>query len=316
MADDRSTPAWMTEAGTGGCQCLAVGRSRRESAIQRTIMGMSRAIRKSVFSERVASRPGLLQETDPRIKTVGLLGLLVAASFLRHWYIILALYGLALALAAASRISLRFFIKRVWLFIPVFAGIIALPSLFNTFRPGDPLWTLWDYGREITMGPWSLGTSLAITHQGLKGAVVLVLRVATSVSLAVLLALTTRWTDLLKALRVFLVPRVFVLILSMTYRYIFLILGLATDMFTARTSRQVGTSSPREDRHFIASSMAALLGKSHALSEDVYAAMISRGYAGEPMILHDFRSRPNDWLWLAAVVMITAALLGGDRLIG
>ncbi|MHB0866886.1 MAG: cobalt ECF transporter T component CbiQ [Thermoleophilia bacterium] len=316
MAENLSIPSWMTEAGPGGCQCLAAGRARRESAIQKTIIGMSRAIRESVFSERVAGRPGLLQETDPRIKTVGLLGLLVATSFLRHWYIILAFYVLALALAVASRISLRFFVKRVWLFIPVFAGVIALPSLFNTFRPGDPLWTLWDYGHQVTLGPWSLGASLAITHQGLKGAVVLILRVATSVSLAVLLALTTRWTDLLKALRVFLVPRVFVLILSMTYRYIFLILGLATDMFTARTSRLVGASSPREDRRFIAASMASLLGKSHTLSEDIYAAMISRGYAGEPRILHRFHARLNDWLWLTAVILITAALVGSDRLIG
>lgn len=306
----------MTETGAGGCQCLAVGRSRQESAIQKTIMGMAQAIRNTVFLERVAGRPGLLQETDPRVKTAGLLGLLIAASFLRHWYIILALYGLTLALAAASRISLKFFVKRVWLFIPVFAGIIAVPSLFNTFRPGDPLWTIWDFGREITLGPWSLGASLSITHQGLKGAVVLVLRVATSVSLAVLLALTTRWTDLLKALRFFLVPRVFVLILSMTYRYIFLILGLATDMFTARTSRLLGASSRREDRRFVASSMATLLGKSHALSEDVYAAMVSRGYTGEPRTLHRFKAQPNDWLWLAAMILIGIAFIGSDRFIG
>ena len=212
----------MTEKGAAAARGFSFGRARRESAIQKTIIGMSRAIRGSVFSEQIADRPGLLQETDPRVKTVGLLGLLVVVSFLRNWYIILGLYGLTLALAAASRISLRFFIKRVWLFIPLFAGIIAIPSLFSIFRPGDPLWTIWDFGGEVTLGPWSLGAGLAVTHQGLKGAVVLILRVATSVSLAVLLALTTRWADLLKALRVFLVPRIFVLILSMTYRYIFL----------------------------------------------------------------------------------------------
>jgi len=306
----------MTEKGSGGCQCLSVGRSRRESAVQKTIIGMSHAIRGSLFSERVANRPGLLQETDPRVKTVGLLGLLVATSFLHNWYIILALYGLTLVMAFASRISLKFFVKRVWLFIPVFAGIIALPSLFNIVRPGDPLFTIWDFSGEVTLGPWSLGTSLAVTHQGLKGAVVLILRVATSVSLAVLWALTTHWADLLKALRVFMVPRIFVLILSMTYRYIFLILGLATDMFTARTSRLVGSSSPREDRRFVASSMATLLGKSHALSEDVYSAMISRGYTGEPLTLHRFRTGMGDWLWLGAIIFLGAAALGSDRFIG
>ena len=316
MTDALSTPDWMTEKGTGDCQCLSAGRIRRESAVQKTIMGLSRAIRESVFSEQIAGRPGLLQETDPRIKTIGLLGLLITTSFLQNWYMILALYGLTLVMAFASSISLTFFVKRVWLFIPVFAGIIALPSLFNIFRPGDPLLTIWDFGGEVTLGPWSLGTSLAVTHQGLKGAVLLILRVATSVSLAVLWALTTHWADLLKALRVFLVPRIFVLILSMTYRYIFLILGLATDMFTARTSRMVGSSSPREDRRFVASSMATLLGKSHTLSEDVYSAMISRGYTGEPVTLHRFRAVTGDWLWLGAIFLLTVAALGSDRFIG
>ena len=242
MADVRIMPDWMGQ-GTGDGLSES-GANRRESVVQKTIKGMSRALQESVFSEQIAATPGLLQGTDPRAKTVALLGLLLVAAFLRQWYVLLVLYVLTLILAGTSGISLKFFAKRVWLFIPIFAGIIVLPSLFNVFRAGDPLWTIWDFGGEVTLGPWSLGTSLAVTQQGLEGAVLLVLRVATSVSLAVLLALTTHWADLLKALRVFFVPRIFMLILSMTYRYIFLLLGLASDMFTARTSRMVEPPAP------------------------------------------------------------------------
>jgi cobalt/nickel transport system permease protein len=280
------------------------------------LRGLTHALQESVFSERIAARPGLLQNIDPRAKTGGLLGLLVTAAFLRHWYILAGLYVLTLVLAGASRISLRFFIKRVWLFIPVFAGIIVLPSLFNVFRAGEPLWTIWDFSREVTLGPWSLGTSLAVTKQGLEGAVLLITRVAVSVSLAVLLALTTRWSDLLKALRVYFVPRIFILILSMTYRYIFLLLSLASDMFTARTSRMVGPSGPREDRRFAATSMGTLLGKSHTMSDEIYAAMISRGYNGEPMSTHRFRMRGADWVLLATAALICLAAVGGDSLVG
>lgn len=131
-----------------------------------------------------------------------------------------------------------------------------------------------------------------------------------------MLALTTRWSDLLKALRVFYVPRVFILILSMTYRYIFLLLSLAADMFTARRSRMVGPASAREDRHFAASSMGTLMAKSHALSEDVYAAMVSRGYTGEPKSLHQFRIEGRDWALLLACLLAAVAAVGGDRLLG
>ena len=292
------------------------GRRRRVSVVQKTLQGLSRVLRESVFSEKIAARPGLLQKLDPRAKTAGLLGLLVLAAFVQHWLILLALYAVALILAGASRISLGFFVKRVWLFIPLFTGIIVLPSLFNVFRAGDPLWTIWDFGREVTLGPWSLGSSLAVTKQGVEGAAVLILRVAVSVSLAVLLALTTRWADLLKSLRVFFVPRIFILILSMTYRYIFLLVNLASDMFTARLSRMACSSSPGEDRRFAARSMGTLLGKSHTMSEEIYAAMVSRGYNGEPMSTHRFAMRGSDIAWLAAMVLVGLLAAGGDRFLG
>ncbi len=317
MAEKRATiPSWMSGAAPATCACCRIGRSRKHSAVERSIQGMARALRTSVFSEQIAARPGLLQRADPRAKSAGLLALLLAAALIRTPLLLLALYALTLAAAAASRLSLKFFIKRVWLFIPVFAGVIVLPSIFNIVKAGDPLITLWSFGHEVHLGPWSLGASIAVTKQGMEGAAILILRVAVSVSLAVLLTLTTRWSDLLKALRVFYVPRVFVLILSMAYRYIFLLLSLASDMFTARRSRMAGPGSPRDDRRFAAGSMGTLLGKSSALSDEIYAAMVSRGFTGEPITLRRFRMRAADLLMLAAALAVAVAAVGGDRLLG
>lgn len=310
----------MRETAPGGAVARAgsfrSGKPRKTSVVERTLQGLATALRDSVFSEKLASRPGLLQGTDPRVKTAGLLTLLVVAGLVRNPAFLLGLYLLTLVLARASSLPIGYFVKRVWLFIPIFAGIIVLPSLFNVVKAGDPLFTIWDFGREVQLGPWSLGDSLAVTRQGLTGAIIFILRVATSVSLAVLLAVTTKWPDLLKSLRVFFVPRIFILILSMTYRYIFLLLSLASDMFTARRSRLVGPSSPREDRHFAAASIGTLLGKSQSLSEDVYAAMVSRGYTGEPRTLHRFQLHSRDLMFALFVVLLSVAAIGGDRLLG
>jgi len=308
-------PAWMTER-PGGFEPGGPDRAVRQSALARTLLGLGRLARDTIYSEKVAARPGLMQGVDPRVKVAGVLVLLLLASLLRHWYLVLGLYLVSVAMAAAASIPAWFFMKRVWMFIPLFAAVIALPSIFNVVRDGDPLWVIWDFGGEVRLGPWSLGTSLAITQQGVRGAVMLVLRVAASVSLGVLLALTTRWNELLRALRVFHVPRLFVLILSMTYRYIFLLLAMATEMFTARASRMVGPASPREDRRFLAAGMGALLGKSHALSEEVYAAMVSRGFDGEPVTASRFRTAAADWVWLASTATLALSLLAGDRIIG
>ena len=68
-------------------------------------------------------------------------------------------------------------------------------------------------------------------------------RPATSISLVVLLTLTTPWTKLLAALRSLFVPRMFILVLGMAYRYLFHLLGSVTDMYTARKARMVGAGA-------------------------------------------------------------------------
>jgi cobalt/nickel transport system permease protein len=226
----------------------------------------------------------------------------------RNIPVLIAMYVGTLALASASRLPLGFFIKRVWLFIPIFTGIIVLPAAFSFITPGRivvPLWT-WD------------GQTVGLTLQGLTAAGLIVIRVATSVSLVVLVTLTTPWNELLAGLRALFVPRIFILVIGMAYRYIFLLLNAVTDMYTSRRSRQVGNGNAQheEGRRFVAATAGALFGKAHALSDEVHMAMVSRGYRGDAKTLRMIHMRALDWMFVAASFATVVVVLGGDRLLG
>jgi cobalt/nickel transport system permease protein len=137
--------------------------------------------------------------------------------------------------------------------------------------------------------------------------------VGASVSLAVLLVLTTKWSDVLKSLRALHVPNVFVLVLGMTYRYVFLLLHAITNMFLARKSRTIATTSGAEQRRWIVASLGALFNKSLRLSTDVYQAMLSRGFHGEIYSYSDYRMRPNDWLMLIGAITLGVGATMLDR---
>ncbi len=251
---------------------------------------LSGAVEQTMFADELARQDGFLQRLDPRAKLVGALAILLAISLSHNLFVIAALYVLTLPVAAASRVPMGFYLKRVWVFMPFFTGIVALPALFNPFTPGPALITLLDLA--------SPRVYLAITQPGVITAAFLLLRVGASVSIAVLLILTTRWTSLLKALRVIRVPQAFVLILGMTYRYIYVLLHTANNMFLARQSRVVGRVSGDEDRRWLAASMGTLLSKSYGMSEEVYLAMQSRGFRGEAQVLETFVWHTADWLAL------------------
>jgi cobalt ECF transporter T component CbiQ len=265
---------------------------------------MTSSLEDTLFAEEVARRPGVLQGVDPRAKLIGVGCLVVAVSLAHQVPTLLGLYGLALLLAGLGRIEVGFFVRRVWLLLPFFTGIIALPAIFNVVTPGQPLITLLDHP-----------VFLAITEQGVRTAVLLLLRVADSVSFAIILVLTTPWALLLRALRSLRVPQVFVVILGMTYRYIFLLLHVANDMFLARKSRLMGRLPEGEERRWLISTVGTLLGKSYDLSEHIYLAMISRGFRGEARVLEPLRLRGWDVVWALGGFLIIAVVMVGERVV-
>jgi cobalt ECF transporter T component CbiQ len=176
--------------------------------------------------------------------------------------------------------------KRVWLIVLGFTGVIALPALFVT--PGRPV--------------AALGT-VAITEQGLRTAALLVLRVETAVTFTTLLVLCTPWSHVLKALRTLRLPREAIVMLAMTYRYVFLLVEMAGQMFESRRSRTVGVLKPADQRRMAARTAGVLLSKSIALSDEVYVAMQSRGFRGEVQVLSNWHLTMWDCLGLLCFLL-------------
>ena len=269
-------------------------RKRRASFVERTIRGLAAAMERALYAEELAKADGLLQRLDPRVKVVGLLALVVAVALARNILVILGLFGVAITLALLSRVPIRTLAARVWIGALLFTGMLALPAIFIT--PGQVIY-------QLPLLGWT------ITAQGLSAAAYLITRVETAATLSLLLILCTPWAQVLKALRVLRVPVVFVVILGMTYRYIFLMLQTAQDMFESRQSRMVGRLSGADQRRLAGASVGVLLSKSIQLSSDVYLAMLSRGFRGEIYTLDDFRMQPQDWVALTGLLAVAALAL-------
>ncbi len=265
----------------------AAGRLRRKGFVEKTARGLVEATGQALFAEDMAVAGGFLQGLDPRVKLIGI-GALIAAAVIVHRLSVLAgILALGVVLALFSHIPMRLLAARVWLAVLAFTGAIALPAIFLT--PGAAIWRI----------PW---LAWPVTEQGLRSAGFLILRGETAATLSALLILSTLWTRLLRALRYFRAPVVLVAILGMTYRYMFLFLATARDMFESRESRMVGELRPADRRRLAAASAGVLLGKTLQVSGEVHMAMQARGFRGEIRLLDELQMRANDWLRLAAFV--------------
>ena len=276
------------------------GHDGRIGWLEKTVGGITENIERAIFTEHHARSNGWLQRRDPRIKMIAALTAILAASLTTSLAGLALLYGGTLAAARASKVPFGFFVKRVWLGIPFFAGIVVLPAIF--FVPGPRLF-------DLAIGP----AQLAPSWNGLAGAAIFISRVGVSVSIAILLIVTTPWADVLKSLRALKVPQVFVLVLSMTYRYIFLFLHTANGILLARKSRVVGRTSGGEQRRWITGTMGNLMSRAFKMSNDVYAAMLARGFGGEVRSFTIYRVCPADVVALVGVAGIAVAAVFAGR---
>ncbi len=287
---------WLLTKGRSEPQASPVGEHwpshrRRRTFIEKTIRSLLQSMEHTVFAEDMAASSGLLQRWDPRVKVIGIGALILAAVTVHRIPVLLGVFLAAVILALLSNIPIRILATRVWITVAAFTGTIALPAIFLT--PGQSVYRLPVLGWQVT-------------QQGLSGAALLVLRAETAATLSVLFILCTLWTHVLMALRFFRLPVVLVVILGMTYRYMFLFLQIARDMFESRECRLVGVLEASDRRRLAAASVGVLLGKTLQLSGEVHTAMQARGFRGQIRLLDEGKVGWSDWMRGAAIVGIAA----------
>jgi cobalt/nickel transport system permease protein len=292
----------------GPCQCSAIYHGKK-GFVGKTIDGIFGFLEEAFVSESNSRRRGLLQSLDPRAKLISILAVIFATSLIGDLRVLVFIYVLTLIFAYLSKIEVGFFIKRVWLFIPVFAGIIALPMIFNIFLPGDPLFQVAYLGPGAHLGPLTLPESIFITRQGLNAAVIFTMRVATCVSAVVLLFITTPQQVLFKSLRTVGVPKLYVLTLEMAYRYIFLLMDLVRELYVAKKARTIRARGMFDEQKWVGGRMGYTLIRSLDMSEKVHMAMMSRGFSGEVHIMQEFKMQNRDYIAGATAITLSAVLV-------
>jgi len=300
-----TTPAWLIEPEPRLGPCACCGRRAKGDFVDKTIAGAGRVLRATMFSSDLASEDGFLQRADARVKVGSAVALLLVAAFTRHVSVLVGLYASTVLAASASRVPARLLVRRVWLFVPLFTGVVAIPAALSVITPGHIV---------VPLGTW-FGTPVGFTAQGLTAAALMVMRAATSISVVVLLTITTPWPRLLAALRALRVPRAFVLVLGLAYRYLFHLLTSVADMYEARKARAPRDRDVARGRAFVAATAGATFGKAHALSEEVYLAMVARGYRGQATAIDRGSLAAADLLVLAAIVVVALVAIGADHVV-
>lgn len=273
-------------------------RGGHRSLARRTADAIGAAMSEVLENDGLASSPGLLQALDPRVKIASIVLFAVTASFVHSLPVLIALVLLTMALAAASGVSVGSFTRKVWSSAAFFAVLLAAPSATAWISPGPVV---------VPLGP------LSITSPGLLIAARLVTRVAAGAGFGLLVVWTTRWTDLLRALSALGLPDLVVATLAMTQKQIMSLLRTIENMHLARESRMLSSGTAKENRGWVVDRMAFVARRSMKTADEVYDAMLARGFTGAMPSLVDLRTRTRDWVWTTGSALACALVILADR---
>ncbi len=247
----------------------------------------------AVAGDQIGGGDGWLHRLDPRAKVIAFLILAAAAASLRAIFPLAVLLAASVALAAAARVPLPFLVRRAWGPAMVLAILLAVP--LAVLPPGS--------------GPGSAhGWSFGPTEESVLLAASLVLRVLAATTFCCVLLVSTSWSTFLKAMRLLGAPAVLVSVVSLSFRYVVYFFRTAQEMFEAAESRRIGRLSGAEYRRHLAAQVGVLTGKTATMSEEVYLAMVSRGYRGEVRVIDHFAMTVRDWIAIGFAILFAAVL--------
>lgn len=258
------------------------------------LRSLFKTLEEIVYVEKYCAVRGFVQTVDPRLKFFSFTILVLVAASVRTITPLILLFVAIVVLSVATRIPLRFFLFRVTFFVPLFTAVMALPLIFIT--PGTPL--------AVIGFDWY---SLCITSEGVYKAVHFTLKIWVCVASLTLLVLTTRFSSLLHAMEKFKIPKVFVMMTAVTYRFVFLFVDEACRMVLARESRRVGREHLIQVMRSLANIISTLFIRSYERGERVYMAMLARGYTGDVKSLVEMRFQAIDYLF--GIVVISLCVL-------
>lgn len=252
----------------------------RPSFLDRGLHHLSSHIRMTYRQWETLNREGFFQRLDARVKVLFLLFFVVVVSLKESLFpeIVLALF--IFIMVAASRLQLIGFYKRVLFFGFIFGFLIALPASLNLVTDGELIIPLVNFGRPHRFWIYSIPATIGITREGIAGVAMLTSRVINSIALSFLVIDTTPFAEIVRALKSLKVPDPFLIVVTLSYKYILLFARTVEDIHLAMKGRLIGVNRVQA-RQWTASRIGFVFTRTQIRCEEVYRAMLGRGFTGD-----------------------------------
>jgi cobalt/nickel transport system permease protein len=273
------------------------------SFLDKTIMNSASAVKSIYMQAESASKENLVQKINPYVKLVSLVYIILIISIASHLeaQIIITIFIFSLFIIAGLRIFEVY--KKILLLAIIFGFVVVLPASLNIITPGKIIFNIITLAKPLHFWVYTIPQNIGFTENGFKVVLLIFLRILNSVSFAMVIVFTTAFPSFIKSFKMLGVPDTFLMIISLAYKYIFILSRTIEETYFALKSRLSGNIKNNKIRELISGRIFFIFKKSMIIYESTYYAMVSRGYQGKVMLHSQKKLSIKD---LVALIIIVA----------
>lgn len=272
--------------------------------IDKTTKNMAAFLITAVQHWDSSQKKGLLQQIDTRVKLISMLAFIVLVSFTHSVEILFCIACFVFIVSLLSSVDVWGAYKKTTFITFLFGFLVFIPASLNLFSHGKLLFTIISFEHQHNWYVYHIPAEIGVTKEGLLVVSRLCLKIFNSVSLASLLINTTSFEQITKGLKVLRVPDIFILTLTMSYKYIFIFSQTVMETYQALRMRWWERRKQSETEAIIAGRMGYLFRRAWERYEMVYQSMVARGFTGKINLYYNEKLSHKDLLFSVISLVI------------
>lgn len=281
----------------------------RLSFMDKTLLRTAQLVKSVFLQAELAADTSPVHKIHPAVKSISLLYLAVVISLVNNPTAQLLISGALFLLVLLGGLRILAFYRKIFLLAFVFGFLVVFPASLNLITPGEPVIELISLTRSYQLWIYHIPRQIVITKEGLYIVSLIFLRVFNSTSLALLIIFTTPFPAFIKSFKMMGVPDAFLMVVSLAYKFIFLLSRTMEESYLAMRSRMLGNIRNEKIRKLISGRVFFIFKRSAANYEATYQAMVSRGYNGSIKSDRLPRFVAKDYLSLCGVIAFGIILI-------
>ncbi len=275
------------------------------SFLDKTIINSSKAVKSIYLQAENADRDNFIQKINPKVKLISLIYMSIVISVVSNLGTQILTTAFIFLLYIIARLKIFEVYRKIFFLAFIFGLLVVLPASLNVITPGEIIFNIIKFNKPSHFLIYNIPQNIGFTINGFQVVSLVFLRVLNSVSFALLVIFTTSFPSFIKSFKMIGVPDTFLMIMSLAYKYIFILSRTIEETYFAFKSRLSGNIKSSSIRRLIGGRIFFIFKRSMIIYENTYHAMVSRSYRGK-VILHS----QNHFTFKDFVVLVIIVLSG------